>query len=145
MSELRIIIAGCRDFNDYSFLEKECLRIIKQTVGKISKNDVTIVSGRATGADRLGERFAEKFGLKVKYFPADWDRFGRRAGPMRNAEMASYASGSGDKPNDEVKGMLIAFWDGESRGTKNMIDTARKMQLAVHVVDISPMRKEMNR
>lgn len=52
--------------------------------------------------------------IPVKRFPADWDRHGRAAGPIRNCQMAQYADA------------LIAIWDGKSRGTKNMIDEMNK-------------------
>lgn len=138
MQELRIIIAGGRDFSDYQLLRKESLKIIRDTVqtltGKsaIQKDLVTIVSGAANGADTLGERFATEFDLKLQKFPANWDRYGRRAGYMRNVDMANYAS---DKGTGEAHGVLIAFWDGQSKGTKHMIDTAKKMKIETHVVN----------
>ena len=81
-----------------------------------------IVCGGATGADTLGKRFAEELGYSVKMFPADWKKYGRRAGPVRNQQMGEYADA------------LIAFWDGISHGTKNMIDYAMSKGLKVRVV-----------
>ena len=125
--ELRIIIAGSRDFNDYELLKKSAIEIITK---KTMLPDLTrIVSGGARGADTLGERFAKEFGLEVKKFPADWDGLGKRAGYVRNAEMAKFAV------EDDSYGVLIAFWDGQSRGTKHMIDLANKYGLEVHVVN----------
>ena len=115
--ELRIIIAGSRNFNDYDFLKREVLNIVKYDNRR--KEYVKIISGCARGADTLGERFAKEFGLEVKKFPADWDGLGKRAGYVRNAEMAKFAV------EDNNDGMLIAFWDGQSRGTKHMIDLAK--------------------
>ena len=126
MKELRIIIAGSRDFNDYELLKKSAIEIITK---KTILPDLTrIVSGCARGADTLGERFAKEFGLEVKKFPADWNGLGKRAGYVRNAEMAKFAV------EDDNDGMLIAFWDGKSRGTKHMIDLAKRYGLEVHVV-----------
>ena len=126
MKELRIIIAGSRDFNDYELLKKSAIEIITK---KTILPDLTrIVSGCARGADTLGERFAKEFGLEVKKFPADWNGLGKRAGYVRNAEMAKFAV------EDDNDGMLIAFWDGQSRGTKHMIDLATRYGLEVHVV-----------
>ena len=68
-----------------------------------------IVSGRAQGVDMAGEIFAEANDIPIKPFPADWGKFGKRAGFLRNAEMAKYADA------------LLAFWDGQSPGTKSMI------------------------
>ena len=132
--ELRIIIAGGRDFDDYPLLRKESLRIVKEVVMKttgnsvIQKDLVTIVSGAAKGADTLGEQFSREFNLALRQFQANWDRYGRRAGYMRNTDMAKFVAES------NVHGVLIAFWDGQSKGTKHMIDTARKMRIETYVV-----------
>lgn len=125
--ELRIIIAGSRDFNDYEFLKREVLNIVNYN--NRQKEYVKIISGCARGADTLGEQFAKEFGLEVKRFPADWDNLGKRAGYVRNAEMAKFAV------KDDNDGTLIAFWDGQSRGTKHMIDLAKRYGLEVHVVN----------
>ena len=126
MKELRIIIAGSRDFNDYELLKKSAIEIIAK---KIMLPDLTrIVSGGARGADTLGERFANEMGLEISRFIPDWDSLGKRAGYVRNAEMAKFAV------EDDNDGMLIAFWDGQSRGTKHMIDLAKRYGLEVHVV-----------
>lgn len=118
---MHIIIAGCRDFNDYSVVEKEVMDLIGKVIGKI---EIEIISGGATGADALGERFAKEHNLSLKIVPADWKTYGRSAGPRRNEQMA------------RIAGTLIAFWDGKSRGTKNMIDTAKKLGLRVKVVNV---------
>lgn len=101
---MKIIIAGGREFQNYGAL---CC-VMDGILADIAA-PVTIVSGAARGADALGEQYAAERGLEVMRFPADWKKFGRRAGPIRNEQMAEAAS------------MLVAFWDGQSRGTKNMI------------------------
>ena len=127
MKELRIIIAGSRDFNDYELLKKSAIEIITK---KTMLPDLTrIVSGGARGADTLGERFANEMGLEITRFIPDWDGLGKRAGYVRNVEMAKFAV------EDNNDGMLIAFWDGQSIGTKHMIDLANKYGLEVHVVN----------
>jgi len=68
-----------------------------------------IVSGGARGVDRLGERYARQRGLPCTVFPAQWGKYGKSAGPIRNAEMAKYADYG------------VAVWDGESRGTAHML------------------------
>lgn len=93
-----------------------------------NKSNVTIVSGTANGADKLGERFAREFSLNLKRFPANWDKYGKSAGYKRNAQMAKYASDSLSKK------VLIAFWDGKSSGTKHMINLAKERNLEVHIV-----------
>ena len=126
-NELRIIIAGSRDFNNYEFLKRKVLNIVKND--NRLKEYVKIISGCARGADTLGEQFAKEYNLEIKRFPANWDNFGKRAGYVRNAEMAKFAI------KDNNDGMLIAFWDGQSRGTKHMIDLAKRYGLEVHVVN----------
>ena len=121
---MRVIIAGGRDFDNYTLLEKECYAIL---CGLGDKSDIEIVSGCANGADKLGERFANDFVLKVIKFPADWDTYGKSAGYKRNEQMAIYAK--------EQDGVLVAFWDGKSKGTKHMIDLARKHKLIVHIIN----------
>ena len=127
MKELRVIIAGSRDFNDYELLKKSAIEIITK---KTMLPDLTrIISGGARGADTLGERFANEMGLEISRFIPDWDGLGKRAGYVRNAEMAKFAV------EDDNDGMLIAFWDGQSRGTKHMIDLAKRYGLEVYVVN----------
>ena len=127
MKELRVIIAGSREFNDYELLKKFAIEIITK---KTMLPDLTrIVSGGARGADTLGERFANEMGLEITRFIPDWDGLGKRAGYVRNAEMAKFAV------EDNNDGLLIAFWDGKSRGTKHMIDLAKRYGLEVHVVN----------
>ena len=84
---------------------------------------INFQTGTAKGADSLGERYAKENGYDVKLFPPDWKKFGRKAGPLRNKQMAEY----GD--------MLIAFWDEKSSGTRNMIENATNLGLIVHVVN----------
>lgn len=130
MKELRIIVAGSRDFQNYTLLSSTLRRILaylKNNNVFTDKNQVEFISGTARGADQLGEQFAKQFGYNVKRFPADWT-LGKRAGYVRNEQMAKYAVADGNK------GLLVAFWDGKSKGTKHMIDLARKHGLAVRVV-----------
>lgn len=126
MPELRIIIAGTRTFDDYGLLEKEVSRTINRY--DRDKGLIKIISGGAKGADTLGERFAKEKGYEIKRFLPDWECFGKKAGYLRNAEMACY---SGDDGNE---GVLIAFWDGESKGTKLMIDLAHDYGLDINVI-----------
>ena len=88
----------------------------------LQTHNVIIVSGHAPGADAMGERFAKEHVLPCEIHPADWAKYGRSAGPIRNAEMASCSDA------------LIAFWDGQNPGTRSMIELARKKGLQVAVV-----------
>ena len=120
METFNVIIAGGRDFNDYELLKSKCLLLLKN---KMEQCDVQVVCGCARGADTLGKQFAEELGLKVLEYPADWDKYGKRAGYIRNEEMA------------KISNALIAFWDGESRGTKHMIDLAKKYKLDIRIIN----------
>ena len=120
---IRIIIAGSRNFNDYTLLEQSLMDYI---AGKFDPNKIEIISGGARGADSLGERFARECQLKLTRFPAQWDKYGRSAGYRRNTEMANYAL--------KETGVLFAFWDGQSRGTNHMIEYSKERGLEVHVV-----------
>ena len=112
----RVIIAGTRTFDDYDLLCK----YVDIKLSNICQS-IEIVSGGARGADALGERYAKDRGYKLRVFPADWNKYGKRAGYLRNVQMAEYADA------------LIAFWDGKSRGTANMIAEARALGLLVGV------------
>ena len=118
----RIIIAGSRNFTDYDLLERTLL----DYTGLINHDQIEIISGCTRGADKFGEEFANSLNYDIVRFPADWDRYGKSAGYRRNAEMAEYAS--------HENGVLFAFWDGMSRGTKSMIDLANRYKLDVHVI-----------
>lgn len=126
MKEMRIIVAGSRDFDDYKLLKLKLKEYIER-LDIVDLSQIVIVSGAAKGADTLGEHFAYDYGIATRRFPAKWDKLGKRAGWVRNAEMAKYAA--------EKYGVLFAFWDGKSRGTKNMIDLANRYGLEVHVVN----------
>lgn len=111
-----IIIAGGRDFEDYGYLSQTMDQLLSDVT-----DDVIIVCGKARGADTLGERYAIEHGHTVQCFPADWKRYGKAAGFIRNAEMAKNADA------------LVAFWNGKSSGTKHMIETAKSLGLTVHI------------
>ncbi len=115
----RVIIAGTRSFNDYELLRDSCNNLLSE---KQRTHTVAVISGTARGADQMGERYARERGFQLRRFPADWEQYGKSAGHIRNAKMADNADA------------LIAFWDGESKGTKNMIDNARRKGLAVKVI-----------
>ena len=127
---MRIIVAGSRGFYDYQLLSDTLMDYLaemddKDVVGNPSQ--VKFISGTCRGADVLGEHFAYTYEYEVIRFPAEWDRYGKSADYRRDAEMAKYAS--------KAYGVLFAFWDGQSRGTKHMIDLAKKYGLEVHVVN----------
>ena len=116
--EKRIVVAGSRTFEDYEIAKVFILEVL-QSFGE--ENTFIFLSGKCKGADALGERYAKEQGYEIEAYPADWEKYGRGAGPKRNAEMA--------KNCDAV----ICFWDGESKGTKSMIDLAKKHSKEVFI------------
>jgi hypothetical protein len=107
MQEFKLIVAGSRGFTDYAKLSMQLMRLANND---LDNKAVSIVSGMARGADALAVRFAKEHGVKLYEYPANWDKYGKRAGFLRNEQMGQAANG------------LLAFWDGESRGTKHMIE-----------------------
>lgn len=118
---MKTIIAGSRSITQ--------LHVIRDAVAASGFNISEVVHGGARGVDRLGERWAIINRKPSKVLHAGWrDRDGcvdRRAGMLRNVRMAEYADA------------LIAVWDGESPGTKHMIETARHYGLVVHISMLS--------
>ena len=113
----RVIIAGGRDFSDYDFLARTMDRLLYEVT-----DDITVVCGMARGADSLGEKYATEKNYAIDYHQAEWSQFGRGAGYRRNIKMA------------ECSDALVAFWDGDSKGTKHMIETAQKHGLKTRVI-----------
>lgn len=113
---MKTIIAGSRTIEDYAAVEAA----ITASGFAISQ----VVSGCARGVDTLGEQWAESQGIPIERFPAKWKQYGRRAGPIRNNEMVSYAQA------------LIAIWDGRSDGTRHIINAARREGRRVFVYHV---------
>lgn len=118
-NEWRVVIAGGREFSNYVLLANALDKLLKE---KAKTHDIVIVSGKARGADSLGERYAEQRGYKVIEMPAQWDLYGKSAGYKRNEEMA------------KVSNCTVAFWDGKSKGTKHMIDLTKQVGNSCRVV-----------
>lgn len=121
---MKVIVAGSRNITD------------KNVVGDAMQNsgwDIEvseIVHGGARGVDSLAEFWAWLFKIKCKIFYPDWDKYGKAAGPIRNREMAKYADA------------LVAIWDGKSRGTKNMIEEAKKRNLKIYIHTIGGLNEQ---
>jgi hypothetical protein len=114
---MKVIIAGGRSFSDYNLLREVCDHMLQNQV------EVEIVSGKARGADSLGEKYAKEKNYTIKEFPADWEKYKKSAGYIRNKEMAEYADAA------------IVFWDGKSKGSKHMIELSQEYNLKLKVVN----------
>jgi hypothetical protein len=110
---MKTIIAGSRGIHSFS--------LVRQIIASCGWTPTLIISGGARGVDKLAEKYADLYNIPVKVFPADWNKYGNSAGYIRNKEMAEHAEA------------LIAIWDGESKGTKHMINIAKKKGLICYI------------
>ena len=122
MEKYRIVICGGRHFNDYEQLKTTITNFLKQR--KIEVENVEIVSGHCQGADMLGEQYAKEYGLNLTIFPADWQRYKRKAGPIRNKQMIEYIMQTENKA-------VIAFVSENSKGTKQTVLLAKRAGIFV--------------
>ena len=122
---IRMIVAGGRTFSDYEALANSIEAYLRDS--NITYDKLEIVSGGCTGVDLLGERFANERGITVTRFPAEWKKYGRSAGIIRNQEMINYAA------DGTSRGILLAFWDGKSRGTGYTVKQSKKVGIEVKI------------
>jgi hypothetical protein len=113
---MRVIIAGSRSIKSACFV-LESWKSFEEEHGPITE----VVCGCAQGVDIIGAKIAKGRGIRVRYFPANWDRDGKRAGLIRNKRMALYADGA------------CFAWDGKSSGTFSMIELATQLGLKVYI------------
>ncbi len=109
---MKLAIVGGRDFSNYTLLHQEVSKL----------NPFEVVSGGAKGCDTLARNYATENKLKITEFLPDYAKYGRGAPIRRNADIVAYAD------------VVIAFWDGKSRGTRNSIETAKAMGKEVIIV-----------
>ena len=112
---MKVLVCGSRYFNDYNKL--------KEVLDDLSID--TIIHGDACGADRLAGRYGEENNIPVLRFPALWDEYGKRAGPIRNSQMLR--EGNPD--------YVVAFLYPNSRGTRDMIKKSKDKGLEVEIVE----------
>jgi len=108
----RIGVVGSRQFSDYTKLCNVLTPLMP----------FTLVSGGAKGADKLSEQFADEHNLEKIIHKPNWKKYGRGAGFIRNADIVADSD------------VLVAFWDGKSKGTENSIDIARKKRIPIITV-----------
>jgi len=112
----KVAIIGSRTFNDYNLLKK-----IMNEIDESETIDI-IISGGAKGADSLGEQYADEVGIEKLIFPALWEKYGRKAGPLRNTDIIN---------NSDI---VVCFWDGKSTGTLDSINKAKASKKDVHII-----------
>lgn len=120
----RVIVCGGRNANIDANTVDSC---ISEILEDYVDTDVEFVSGAATGGDKLGEEYAHTYGYTLTQFKPDWKTYGRAAGPIRNHKMIDYIEDA-DYP------VVIAFWDGSSKGTRDTIKTAQSRHIPVHII-----------
>jgi len=109
---MKVAVIGSRTFNDYE--------LVKETLTKL---DITLlVSGGAKGADSLGERYASENNITTLIFKPDWERHGRGAGMVRNTDIVK---------NSDI---VVAFWDGSSKGTLDSIRKVEKLNKGLMII-----------
>lgn len=113
---MKILVCGSRDWTDEHAIDAKLSAL---TGGH---EEITVIHGAAPGADRIADKVARRYGSTVKRFPADWARYGKRAGYLRNIEML-----------DEEPDLVLAFQRAGSRGTQHTIDEARRRGILVEV------------
>lgn len=115
---MKLIIAGSRHI-------QPSFEFIRDSLEMMSILDITeLVCGMATGVDSAGHHWARQEEIQIKKFYADWEKYGKPAGPMRNIQMAKYA--------DE----LLLIWDGKSPGSKNMKSEMERLNKPIHEIII---------
>lgn len=119
-----IIVAGTKGFADYALIKKTIFKYLEEHF--IDINDVEIVTGDAPGASYFGDKFAEEYRLALSKFYEMPEAYGESAGWVRNEQMAEYAAGR--------NGVVFAFWDGKSAGTRTMLKLALKHKLEIHTL-----------
>lgn len=110
---LRTIIAGSRNCNNYDDL--------LNAIEEIGWCPSVVISGTANGVDEMGERWAIEHDIPLEKYPAQWEKYGKQAGYLRNKQMAENAEA------------LLALWNGKSKGTKHMIDIAFNKNLKIFI------------
>jgi hypothetical protein len=113
---MKLAIIGSRSFTDYNKLKE----ILKPYRAKVT----LVVSGAARGADSLGEKWAKEYNIQTLIFPADWNTHGKRAGFIRNEDIIKNCDG------------CIAFWDGQSSGTKHSLYLCEKYNKPCKIISI---------
>lgn len=122
---MKVLIAGSRSWSDYTHIRQVMDDVMDMQV-EIGDPITEVISGTASGADQLGERWAAARNLTISRYPANWNRDGRAAGYIRNKEMVDSLDPKCD--------MVVVFWDGESRGSQHTITLSETKGVCHRVV-----------
>lgn len=115
-ASMKVIVAGSRSIVSYEIVKKAIDKAV--SAGLVVTE---IVSGNANGVDKLGERWANENNIPIKKFIPEWSVHGKKAGMLRNCDMGNYADA------------LVMVWDGESRGSAQMLEYTKSKGLNIHL------------
>ncbi len=110
----RVCVSGSRDYEHLANVDRVLLALPR---------GIVVVHGGAEGVDRRADEVARRVGVEVEVWKADWERYGRRAGPLRNRQMVASCD------------FLLAFWNGVSRGTASAIQAAVDEDVPFEIVE----------
>ncbi len=126
MPQYRVLVSGTLSFDDYPLLRGTLDRVLA------GKANVVIVTGGATGAEALAERYAAEHALSVKQYLVDWERYGRGAKVIRNTQLI------------EVANLAVFFWDGKNKGVGEMIEKVQEKGFQSRWCASAPLRSSPN-
>jgi|TARA_R100000501_G_C2627398_1_gene121346 hypothetical protein len=130
LNRFKVAVVGSRHFTDYNKLSSTIQEILSHYDFEHPQHlKVEFVSGGASGADQLCETYARNNGCSIKIFHANWSLYGKKAGPLRNQEIVNYAD------------IIIAFWDGRSRGTKSTLTIAKQLRKKTYICKFNNLFK----
>ncbi len=121
-NEFLCLVVGSRTFTDYTLLKQKLDAILK------NHQNITIVSGAARGADTLARKYASEKGYQMVEFPAEWDKYGKSAGYIRNEQMHQFISKAKHRG-------VVAFWQNNSKGTEHNFELAKKYNNPLRIIN----------
>lgn len=117
---MNVVIGGYRNFENYKIFKS----FVDSCLNELESKEMTILSGRCKGVDLMCEQYAKEKGLLLELYPAEWKKYGKATGPIRNKQMV------------EKTDVVIAFVCERAKGTKNLILQAEKLGKSVFVKEI---------
>lgn len=115
---MNLAIIGSRTFNNYELLKKELQPFLNEEI----KNSLIVISGGARGADILGEKWAKENKIRTLIFLANWQKYGKKAGFIRNYDIINNCDA------------VVAFWDGKSKGTAHSLNLAKEQNKPIKII-----------
>lgn len=118
---MKVAVVGSRGWTNREQVRRELFKLLRLVGGYTRRKEIEIVSGGAQGPDTIAVEWAHSGGMPFRIIRPDWDKYGKGAGMLRNAEIVANAD------------MVLAFWDGESKGTADTIKKSLAAKKELHV------------